>query len=222
MSLRILLVSDHYPPFIGGAHRQTRLLAHELQQRGHAVNVATVWQDGLPTEENDAGVQVFRMKQLRALRSQPSNDRLQRHQPPFPDPVTTFVLRRLIQRFQPDVIHSHGWITYSAAAALLGLNTPLLISTRDYGYGCPTRTLVYRDGSICSGPALLKCLGCADKLYGTSKGWTATWGVLLGRYLLRRKVRGIHAISAYTQQITRRDLLGEHATVPRERSVVEA
>jgi len=32
MSLRILLVSDHYPPFIGGAHRQTHLLAKELSQ----------------------------------------------------------------------------------------------------------------------------------------------------------------------------------------------
>ncbi|CAG0927116.1 Alpha-maltose-1-phosphate synthase [Thermoflexales bacterium] len=222
MSLRILLASDHYPPFIGGAHRQTQLLAHELQRRGHTVNVATVWQDGLPEEENDAQVQVFRLKQLRALRRQSLTDRMQRHQPPFPDPITVLALRRLIKDFQPEVIHAHGWFTYSVAAALLGLNVPLLISTRDYGYGCPTRILVYQGATICSGPALAKCLGCADKLYGTSKGWTATWGVLLGRHLLRRKVHGIHNISTYTQEITRRDFLGEHKpNSTSNRSVVE-
>jgi glycosyltransferase involved in cell wall biosynthesis len=133
-------------------------------------------------------------------------------------------LRRLIKRFQPDVIHSHGWFTYSVAAALLGLNIPLLISTRDYGYGCSTRMLIYQGQTICSGPALVKCLGCADKFYGISKGWAATWGVLLGRFLLRRKVQGIHAISTYTQQITRRDFLGERGSPSsaRERTVVEA
>ncbi len=29
-NLHVLLASDHYPPFIGGAHRQTQLLAHDL------------------------------------------------------------------------------------------------------------------------------------------------------------------------------------------------
>src|SRR5690348_392311 len=60
MGLNILLASDHYPPFIGGAHRQTQLLAHELYQRGHRVSVATVWHGGLPAEEADDGIQVYR------------------------------------------------------------------------------------------------------------------------------------------------------------------
>ena len=94
MGLRILLVSDHYPPFIGGAHRQTQLLAHELQQRGHEVNVATVWSGGLPEVEDDAGVRVFRLKQLRTWLPGVVNDRKQRHQPPFPDPITVAGLRR--------------------------------------------------------------------------------------------------------------------------------
>ena len=223
MGLRILLVSDHYPPFIGGAHRQTQLLAHELQERGHVVIVAAVWQDGLPEEENDDGVQVYRLKQLRSWRRQSLADRKQRYQPPFPDPITVVALRRLIKHFQPDVIHSHGWYTYSVAAALLGTNIPLLFSTRDYGYGCATRELVYKGHTICSGPALSKCLACASERYGISKGWAATWGVLLGRPLLRRKVHGIHAISAYTQEVTRRDFLGEQVpAAARPRSVVEA
>ena len=44
-SVRILIASDRYPPFIGGAQRQTWLIAHELERREHRVVVATVWQD---------------------------------------------------------------------------------------------------------------------------------------------------------------------------------
>jgi len=209
MSLSILIVSDHYPPYIGGAHRQTQLLAHELHQRGHDVNVATVWSGGLPEEEDDAGVRVFRLKQLRTWLPGVVSDRKQRYQPPFPDPITVSALRRLIRRFKPDVVHAYGWFSYSSALALLGTNIPLLISARDYGYSCATRTLVYRGEQACTGPVLQKCLGCAANLYGAPKGWIAALGVLTGRSLLKRKVRGIHSISTYVQEIVRRDFLGE-------------
>ena len=212
MGLRILLVSDHYPPFIGGAHRQTQLLAHELQQRGHEVNVATVWSGGLPEVEDDAGVRVYRMKQVRTWLPGVVNDRKQRHQPPFPDPITVAGLRRVIRRFKPDVVHAYGWFSYSSALALLGTNIPLLISARDYGYSCATRTLVYRGEQVCDGPALQKCLGCAADLYGTPKGWLAALGVLMGRALLQHKVRGVHSISAYVQAIMRRDFQGDQRT----------
>ena len=215
MSLRILLVSDHYPPFIGGAHRQTQLLAHELQRRGHEVNVATVWSGGLPEVEDDAGVRVFRLKQLRTWLPGAVRDRKQRHQPPFPDPITVIGLRRMIQRFKPDVVHAYGWFSYSSALALLGTHIPLLISARDYGYSCATRTLVYRGEQTCDGPALQKCLDCAANLYGAPKGWLAALGVLLGRTLLKRKVRGVHSISAYVQAIMRRDFQGDQARMQR-------
>jgi glycosyltransferase involved in cell wall biosynthesis len=222
MSLRILLVSDHYPPFIGGAHRQTQLLAHELQRRGHEVNVATVWSGGLPEVEDDAGVRVFRLKQLRTWLPGVVNDRKQRHQPPFPDPITVAGLRRLIRRFKPDVVHAYGWFSYSCALALLGTSIPLLISARDYGYSCATRTLVYRGEQVCDGPALQKCLGCAANLYGAPKGWLAALGVLMGRSLLKHKVRGVHSISAYVQAIVRRDFWREQTRDSGTSTIAEA
>ncbi len=39
---RILIVSDHYPPFIGGVQRQTKLMAEQLSDRGHPVGAVTV------------------------------------------------------------------------------------------------------------------------------------------------------------------------------------
>ena len=215
MGLRILLVSDHYPPFIGGAHRQTQLLAHELHQRGHEVNVVTVWSGGLPEEEDDEGVRVFRLKQLRTWLPGVIRDRSQRYQPPFPDPITVIGLRQLIRRLKPDVVHASGWFSFSCVLALLGTHIPLLISARDYGYSCATRTLVYRGAQICDGPALQKCLGCAADLYGAPKGWVAALGVLMSRSLLKHKVRGVHSISAYVQAITQRDFWEDKAHVQR-------
>jgi glycosyltransferase involved in cell wall biosynthesis len=205
--MRILVATDHFPPYIGGAQIQSRTLAQELRRRGHDVAVATVWQNDLPAVEDDAGVAVHRLRQLRTLPGF-ARRRVQHHQPPFPDPVTSFQLRRLIARLRPDIVHSYGWISYSCSAALLGSDTPLIITSRDYAYGCPKRTLMY-DGSECSGPALVKCLGCAGRHYGRPKGWTAAVGVLGSRPLLRRKTSAIHSISTYVQEMVRRDFLDD-------------
>jgi len=218
-SVRILVATDHFPPHIGGAQIQSRTLALELHRRGHEVRVATVWQNGSKPGEHDEGVPVHRLRQLRTLPGL-ARKRAQHHQPPFPDPVTTFQLRRLIKEFQPDLVHSYGWISYSCAAALVGLETPLIITSRDYAYGCPKRTLMYKDGTACSGPALLKCMDCAGRHYGIAKGWTAAVGVLGSRPLLRHKTTAIHSISTYVQAMVRRDFLDDRTRNDRERDSV--
>jgi glycosyltransferase involved in cell wall biosynthesis len=127
-------------------------------------------------------------------------------------------LRRLIRRFKPDVVHSYGWISYSCAAALLGTNIPMLITARDYAYGCANRTLM-RDGHDCGGPRLVKCIACSGRHYGRPKGWLAALGVLGSRPLLRRKTAAIHSISAYVQAIVRRDFLDDRRS-DAERNVI--
>jgi glycosyltransferase involved in cell wall biosynthesis len=66
-----------------------------------------------------------------------------------------------------------------------------------------------RDGHDCSGPALVKCIGCAGRHYGRPKGWIAAIGVLAGRPLLRRKAAAVHSISRYVQTMIRRDFLDD-------------
>jgi glycosyltransferase involved in cell wall biosynthesis len=214
MSFKILLASDHYPPFIGGAQRQTQLLAQELSRRGHTVKVATVWHGGFDQDEELAGIQVHRLKQLRTWGFWVPADRKQRYQPPYPDPVTIIGLRRLIDQFQPDLIHSYGWISYSCAVALAGKDIPLLLSARDYGYFCANQTLVTGSQQVCSGPSFAKCMACAAQHYGAPKGWVAAASIWLGRGLLKRKARGLHSISTYVQQVHRRDLWGEDGGQP--------
>jgi glycosyltransferase involved in cell wall biosynthesis len=212
--MRILLCSDHYPPFIGGVQRQTRAMAQEFTARGHDVCVATVFQETLPAFEDGDGFPVHRLRQLRSTplnRSEPQR----RHQPPFPDPVTVIALRRLIRRFRPDVVHSSGWYTYSAAAALLGRSTPLLASAREYGFSCANASLLHY-GAPCSGPAPRKCLTCSNDYFGQPRGVMATVGVYLSKPLLRRKVAAMHAVSHYVREIVDRDVFTqrERARVP--------
>ena len=205
--MRILLVTDHYPPFIGGAHRQAHLLAAGMVDRGHEVDVVTPWHGSLPTFEHSANLSVYRVRQLRTAVPALIRDPEQRHQPPFPDPVTMVSLRRLIDRIKPELIHAYGWMAFSVATALGRKRIPMLISARDYGYFCATRTLL-RKNAPCSGPAPIKCTGCAADYYGPPKGLAATAGVYIFRPALARKMTGLHSVSTFVHEVTTRYLFG--------------
>lgn len=204
--LRILIASDFYAPFIGGAERQVQLLGQELALQGHEVCVATVRQGKLPASFSEGAVSVQRLSALFAAVGWFSNNPQRRFHPPCPDPLLVVSLRQLIKKFKPDLVHANGWIAYSCAGALLGMSIPLLVSVRDYGYTCATRTLL-KGNKICNGPTLKNCLSCAAQHYGKPKGWAAVAGVISGRWLLRRKMTVAHSVSTFVQQIVRRDLI---------------
>ncbi|HVD41009.1 MAG TPA: glycosyltransferase family 4 protein [Solirubrobacterales bacterium] len=206
--MRVLLASDYYPPFIGGAHRQAQLLAQGMTERGHEVAVVSQWHGGLPELEREGEVDVYRVRQLRTAIPALVRSNHQRHQPPFPDPVTVRGIRRAIKEFEPDLIHAYGWITFSVAAAIGRRRIPLLVSARDYGYFCATRTLLRKGVEPCSGPAPLKCTACAQDYYGAPKGWIATAGVYASRPIVARKITGLHSVSTYVQDVTSHYLFG--------------
>ena len=229
--MRLLLITDSYPPFVGGADRQVQMIARAMHDAGHEVNVATPWQTGLPELEDEAGVTVHRIRALTTRVPWFSKDPRRRNHPPFPDPATTLALRRIVRRFRPDAVHSYGWISYSAAASLLGTQIPLLLSARDYGNVCAVRNLLYYRGSVCSGPAPLKCLRCAAFTYtqddagnsvlgrvdapvmtrhrirGIGKSMVAVGGIFVGRALLRANLRGVHSVSHFVRSVMDRHLL---------------
>jgi glycosyltransferase involved in cell wall biosynthesis len=208
--MNLMLVTDHYPPSVGGAERQTQLLAQRFAAAGNDVVVVAPARRGLPRTRDEDGVIVHRLPQMLSLFARVDAS-THRHAPPYPDPVLSWRLRRLIRGFKPDVVHSQGWMTYSAAAALLGRTTPLLVSVRDYGYFCPNRQLLHRGGP-CSGPGPAKCLSCAGAYYGRPKGWVATIGVFAGAPLLRRKLRAVHSISNYVAAAMHEHFFDGHGT----------
>ncbi len=202
-------MSDGYPPLIGGATRATRHLGRQLARRGHAVTVATAWQRDLPATELDGDVEVHRLRGLVSRVTRLSADPYRYTPPPFPDPELVWRLRRLALRTRPDIVHSYGWLSYSALPALARRRVPVLLAAREYANICPVRTMVRQGaerGSICDGPAPAKCLDCASAFYGTPKGAAAVLGVLGGRVMLRNTVRGLHSTSSYTRATVRRHL----------------
>lgn len=206
--MRILMASDFYPPFIGGAERQMQLLGHELALAGHTVDMATVWHAGHAEHQDDRGVQVHRLKGLFTSVPWFSSDPQRRFHPPFPDPGIAWGLRQLI-KLRPDVVHASGWIAHSCAAALLGQSIPLVVSVRDPGYICATRAFV-RGGQICDGPAPRKCLECATRQFGAPKGLAALGGVAAGHLLLKHKLSAAASVSTYVDTTFQREFLGRH------------
>jgi glycosyltransferase involved in cell wall biosynthesis/GT2 family glycosyltransferase len=204
--LRVLLVTDSYPPLVGGATFWSQQVARHMSGRGHTVEVATTWQPGTPAFERDGAVAVRRLRDLTSRMRWISDDPYRHNPPPFPDPEAVVRLRRAIRRFEPDLVHSYGWLTHSVAAALLGSDIPLLVSTQDYGNVCALRTLFRKGEEICDGPAPAKCLDCAGSHYGAAKGAVAVAGIFGSRPLLRRKVTRIHSISRYVAAVVERDL----------------
>lgn len=206
MSIRMLMASDFYPPFIGGMERQVQLLSRALVRRGHEVHVATTWHEGQPRAEDDEGVIVHRLRGLTTAVPWLSRNPDRRFVPPAPEPGIVDGLRRLLAVVRPDLVHAHGWAAYSAAAAVESDRTPLVVSVRDYGYSCALRTLL-RGGELCQGPSPIQCLRCAGGSYGGPKAAVAVAGVLGNRGLLRRVTSAFHCVSSYVRDTIERDLL---------------
>src|SRR5258708_2633188 len=175
--MRILLLSDFYPPDIGGTERHVQTLAHELVRRGHHVAVAALRQevDG-PAIEDDNGLTVYRLNGWNRALGRFYQDARRSYHPPLPDPGIRAALREVIEREQPQIIHTRRWITYSLIGLKRWSRAKIVMTLHDYSLFCPTMTNLHR-GQPCSGPALGKCLNCARSFYGPAKAALLTTGL---------------------------------------------
>lgn len=166
--MRILMLAQFYRPIIGGEETHVRSLSSALAQRGHEVSVATLWHAGLPETEEEQGVHIHRIRStMQRAGGMYSTER--QHAPPFPDPEIMLALRRLIKQERPDVVHAHNWILHSFTPMKAWSGAKFVVSLHDYSMICAQKLLLYH-GEMCSGPGLTKCLGCASRHYGTTKG----------------------------------------------------
>ena len=176
--MKILLISQFYPPVIGGVEQHVRNLAIELKRRGNDVSIASQSVDGIPSMTVQEGIPVHRLKSLTAklpfLHAQ--GDRP--HALPFPDPVLSRELATVLGIVEPDVVHAHNWIVNSYLSVLHAGKIPLVLTLHDYDYRCATTRLMYKS-SICSGPGVRKCLVCASEHYGVTKGIVTTASLAL-------------------------------------------
>jgi glycosyltransferase involved in cell wall biosynthesis len=176
--LRILLLSEFYPPTLGGLELYVQALAAGLTARGHEVAVGTL----TDTEALGSGsdVERFRLRSLAArvpLASDPSRPFL----PPTPDPLLRRDLAAVLRTFAPTIVHSHNWIASSLPRRHVG---PLVHTAHDYALVCAKRDLLLADETTCSGPSH-RCFGCSSSAYGYLKGPAVTAATVLGRRYVR-------------------------------------
>src|SRR5688572_19415177 len=137
--MRILVLVHEFPPVGGGGGRVAEDISGKLAKRGHEVKVLTTHIKGLPYEQQRNGFHVIR---FRSLRMQP-------YRASFLS-MAIYVLaglwvgRRLVDSFQPDVIHAHFAVPAGALAWLLsrmtGVPYVLTVHLGDVPGGVPEKT----------------------------------------------------------------------------------
>jgi glycosyltransferase involved in cell wall biosynthesis len=167
------MVTDYYPPFLGGVEVLVSTLSRELVRRGHEVAVATLAAPGLPSEAADQGVRVYRIPATSQRGRFLFSNETRRWAPPAPDPEATLALRAVARREQPDIVHGHDWLARSYLPLKRSRGPALVMSLHYFTLSCPKKSLMH-EGAPCAGPHLAKCLNCAGRHYGRSKGTAVT------------------------------------------------
>ncbi len=177
--MRVLQVSDNYPPATGGLERTVQALAAELDARGHHSEVATLSRAGSPDLEAEGGVSVRRLSGLSRQLQRFSADPGHHFHPTTLDPALLSELSRVIDEVRPDVVHAHGWMLNTALSLRLPRGCALVTTLHDYGLNCAKKTMVRGEqlDRRCPGPGLRACLTCAGAFYGQLKGTALTLGL---------------------------------------------
>ena len=118
--MRIMIVTDHYPPTIGGVPTVTHGLAHDFADRGHQVWVVAPSQGSRDERRLEHKVRVYRFSSFewpayKALRI----------------PFLPFVsIRNLLKRSDPHIIHIHSPVVLGNIAQILagGLRKPVIVT----------------------------------------------------------------------------------------------
>lgn len=193
-ALRILMLTQFYPPTIGGEERHVKNLSIALACRGHDVGVATLATTVTASSALEDGVRVFRLQGTLQKWARLFSEGDRPHAPPFPDPGLASSLRRVIAEFRPDIIHAHNWLLHSFLPLKAWSGAKLVVTLHDLSLVCAKKNMMH-DGGICSGPAPAKCLHCAGEHYGRTKGAVVTASNWLSGKAERRLVDKFLAVS---------------------------
>lgn len=175
--MRVLLVSDFFPPVRGGLESHVDDLAAELAARGHVVHVATLTPDATPSAPS-VQVHVVRTLSSAVVRHEHAD---RPFHPPVPDPRARAALGALIDDLRPDVVHAHSWMGVSLPRRR---RPPVVFTAHDYALICQLHTLLRTSGERCPGPQLRTCVECGARRYGALRSVALATSTAAGRRLL--------------------------------------
>lgn len=190
------MVTDFYPPIVGGMEGHVGSLSRRLVLEGHQVVVLTSWRKGLNKTEFEGGVEVVRVEGLLQRMRFGYADPMRPFPPPVVDRLIVRKLQSLVRQHKPDLIHSHGWLLYSA----LSQKVPIIATLHDYGLICPKRTMLLTSRIICEQPFTSKCIGCAREDYSLAKSIATSMGIKRNRKKLGR-IQKFIAVSSFVRDV---------------------
>jgi phosphatidylinositol alpha 1,6-mannosyltransferase len=116
--MRIMIVTDQYPPMVGGVPTVTHGLAHDFAERGHQVLVVAPSQGARDVRRLEQKVRVYRFSSF----DWPTYEGLR-------IPFIPFIpIRNLLKKSDPHIIHIHSPVVLGNIAQLLagGLRKPVI------------------------------------------------------------------------------------------------
>lgn len=194
--MKILLLTQFYPPVVGGEERHVRNLAAALAARGHQATVATQAGRGESGMTMDGTVRVWRLRGVAQRIGVLFSDADRPFAPPLPDPELVLSLRRVIATEEPDIIHAHNWLLHSYLPLRFVSHVPFIVTLHDYSLVCARKNFLYMGREVCAGPGWRKCLACAGENYGSVKGGLTTLANWASATQERRAVDMFLAVSA--------------------------
>jgi glycosyltransferase involved in cell wall biosynthesis len=194
--MRILHLSNLYAPVIGGLERSVATSSEALVRRGHEVTVLTLATPLAAHAEEINGVRVIRARSVgNTLLPRLNQNPAKPFHPTLADPLTTAAIGRVLKDHEYDVVHSHDWLMYSYLPLHFGrTGRPHVHTAHDYGLTCVKKTFT-RNGRICAGPRLDRCIPCATGQYGRPRS------AALATALRSHRHRGIDALTAISSSV---------------------
>lgn len=179
--MKVLIVTDSFPPLCGGSGWSTYELARGLRERGNEVLVAKVVAGRGGPEQTTSydGIRVVEYHawapNIPGVRNYFKNERLY--------PALARRLEALLAIEKPDVVHGqHVLSAPPSVEAARRSNIPSIVTVRDYWPVC------YRSDLLHSERTLALCPGCA-RAAGLDSAPTRIGAVGLLRWLARRYLR---------------------------------
>ncbi len=140
--MRILVLNFEYPPVGGGGGRVSAFLAVALARRGHQLLVLTTGIRGTRRREEEAGVEIIRLRTGRRSASRASFLSMLAY-------VAAAWVKGmlLVRKWKPDVLHAHFAVPTGAAAWLIsrltGIGYVLTVHLGDVPGGVPEKTTAW-------------------------------------------------------------------------------
>lgn len=211
--MRVLMVTQFYPPVAGGQEQHVRNLAQALAERGHAVEVVTIAADAPVGTTLDGAVPVHRVRTTAQRLPRLYADSARPHAMPIVDPGFRSAIGRLLAAGRFDILHAHDWSISSALGPARHTGVPVVLTQHDYSHVCATKRLM-RGDEVCAGPAPIACVRCASSWHGPVVGPGVALANAFGRRTRTRRVNAFVPVSSVVAASTRLPGRSPYVVIP--------